>query len=1442
MKITYNSRLLRLAGLILGVLVWLANVSNPPTGKTGAPFPTEGHCAECHSGGNPGGFNGDVTVTGLPSTIESNTTYPLTITLTPTAGSPVRGGFQLVAVDGNNANAGDLTAGNAQSGTEFFLSREYLEHRGGKIFTGGGPASWTFNWKSPVTAAGDIIKFYFVGNFTNGNNNDSGDFPIEFMDTYAFNGPPPLAASVSNVTNVTCFGGNNGSITVDPSGGLPPYTYHWSNNQTGQTAVNLTANTYSVTITGSGGTGTVTASATVTQPPQLTLSASVSGVLNCINTSVTATATPGGGAGGYVIEWSTSAGGNQTQLTAPGSYTVTVTDANGCTKVASVNVTGNTTPPNVEAGPAAALSCVQPTTTLNGAGSSVGAIFSYLWTTTGGGTITNPTTLTPTVNAPGTYTLVVTNNNNGCTASDVTTVTSNIQPPTATATGGTLTCTTTSVNLGVTTNATSPAYSWVGPNGFSSNQQNPATVSPGVYTVTVTNTTTGCTNTASATVTQNTTMPTVTASASGVLTCAVTSVALSGTTNASGATYAWSGPNFTSSQQNPSVNAPGVYTLQVTNPANGCTAVDTAAVSQNITAPTASTAPSGQLNCVNSTVFLNTTTNATSALYAWSGPGSFTSTQQNPSTGSPGTYTVTITNNANGCTATASAMVVQNTTPPVAVATVPGNLNCQTTSMQLNGTASSQGANFTYNWTTANGNITAGATTLTPTVNAAGTYVLLVTNSANGCTATASATVSQTPPVSAAVSNVTNVSCNGGSNGSATAMGLGGTGTFTYVWSSGATTATAGNLPSGTYIVTATDSENCTATTSATVSQPTILTVNATATGETALGSNDGTATAAPTGGTPNYTYLWSNSGTTATITNLAPGNYTVTTTDANGCTAVQTVTVNNFNCALSATIAGTNVTCFNANNGTATVSLTGAALPATYLWSNGDTTATASNLAPGMYTVQVTDANNCPAALSISITGPPALLPNTTSTNQTAVGLNNGTATAQPTGGTSPYTYLWSNSGTTATITGLAPGSYTVTVMDNNNCTAVQTVTVNAFNCTMTANISATNVSCAGGNDGQATAIPAGGTLPIMYSWSNSATTPTAPNLTAGTYTVVVTDATGCLTSSMVTITEPLPLAASVGNIMPASCPESTNGSATVTATGGTMPYTYTWPNNSGGQNLGVGTYTVSVVDGNGCSTTQMLSIQSNDTEPPGIICPTMPAVLCTGTAVQYPLPTVSDNCSLNGAQPILLSGLASGTTFPVGSTVQVYQVTDVSGNKSTCSFTITVEPPLVATLDGFTNDVGDAGVGTINVSVSGGNGAFMYAWQKDGQAFATTEDLSGLKAGVYTLVITDASGCTVALPAVTITNTVGTNTVEEQQILRVIPNPAKDQLRLEMIGIEPVAVQIVDIHGRMLRMMKSGEWTDAIDVSMLPAGLYYLRVQATDGPSRMIKWLKVQ
>lgn len=282
--------------LAASVIVFLANNGNPPNGFTGAPF--NSHCNSCHSG-NANGYDGTVSISGLPATIEPNTTYPITLTINVNQGNPVKAGFQIVMVDGANNNAGTLNSINSQTGVDVVGGRRYLEHRNGKNFSGGS-VSWNFEWVSPASVNGNIVKAYFIGNFCNGNGGSSGDFAKAFNETFSFAGAPPLTAFISDKTDVSCNGGNNGSATVSANGGNPPYAYLWSNGQTGQTALNLAAGVYTVTVSAGGG-ATATASVTITQPPVLNASATVSNQITCIEPTAELSALASGGVSPYAF-------------------------------------------------------------------------------------------------------------------------------------------------------------------------------------------------------------------------------------------------------------------------------------------------------------------------------------------------------------------------------------------------------------------------------------------------------------------------------------------------------------------------------------------------------------------------------------------------------------------------------------------------------------------------------------------------------------------------------------------------------------------------------------------------------------------------------------------------------------------------------------------------------------------------------------------------------------------------------------------------------------------------------------------------------------------------------------------------------------------------------------------------------------------------------------
>ncbi|MBL7787894.1 MAG: SprB repeat-containing protein, partial [Chitinophagales bacterium] len=236
----------------------------------------------------------------------------------------------------------------------------------------------------------------------------------------------------------------------------------------------------------------------------------------------------------------------------------------------------------------------------------------------------------------------------------------------------------------------------------------------------------------------------------------------------------------------------------------------------------------------------------------------------------------------------------------------------------------------------------------------------------------------------------------------------------------------------------------CTAVTSYTVNEPTALSVVCSKTDVTTNSGSDGTASVNATGGTSPYTYLWSSGETASSISGKTAGTYSVTVTDNNGCSDQCTTTIQEPGCNLSATTTGTDVSCNGGSDGTANVTASGNLSPVTYLWSNGETTASISGLTAGTYSVTVTENATCTAVTSYTVNEPTALSVVCSKTDVTTNGGSDGTASVNATGGTSPYTYLWSSGETASSISGKTAGTYSVTVTDNNGCTVTCSSTIN--------------------------------------------------------------------------------------------------------------------------------------------------------------------------------------------------------------------------------------------------------------------------------------------------------------------------------------------------------------------------------------------------------------
>jgi gliding motility-associated-like protein len=495
---------------------------------------------------------------------------------------------------------------------------------------------------------------------------------------------------------------------------------------------------------------------------------------------------------------------------------------------------------------------------------------------------------------------------------------------------------------------------------------------------------------------------------------------------------------------------------------------------------------------------------------------------------------------------------------------------------------------YTYTWNPS------GQTSQVATNLCAGVYTVSVSG---GClTQTTTVTVNNTGNLTA-TSAQTNVSCFQGNNGTATVTASGGTGPYTYSWApSGGNAATASGLSAGTYTCTTTDANGCNYLNGFTITEPPGMTVADSVTNVLCNGQSNGSATTYVTGGAPGYTYLWTpTGGNAATATGLAPGSYSVTVTDANGCPQTQSITITE-PAALASTMSVIDVGC--AATGTATINVSGGTGPYTYLWSDGGNSSSDINLTVGTYTVLVTDANGCTLTDTAIISNSAGITNTNSFTDITCFGMNNGSATITPSGGNAPYTYTWTPSvGSTPTINNLGPGTYTVTATDANGCVTSATFTFTQPP-QLTSISASTNVSCNGGNDGSGTVSPSGGTGPYTYAWSPAGGTgQTANGLSAGSYTVTVTDSHGCTTTQTVAVTQPSALTASA--LSDSVCA----GQAVVisaSGNGGIAPYTYSWSNGPTTSSQSVSptvstTYTVTVTDANSCTTTAVSTVSIN-------------------------------------------------------------------------------------------------------------------------------------------------------------------------------------------------------------------------------------------------------
>lgn len=823
------------------------------------------------------------------------------------------------------------------------------------------------------------------------------------------------------------------------------------------------------------------------------------------------------------------------------------------------------------------------------------------------------------------------------------------------------------------------------------------------------------------------------------------------------ANYTWNGPGIVGPNNTPSiqVNANGNYQTTMTVIGNtSCTGIIDTVLSVTLLQPLTGTAGATAAGCgtggsVNISAVSGGNTGGYS--YSWNTPGG--STAQTVSNLPAGTYTITITD-SKGCTSTSSTTVT-STSGSTATMSAPGNPTCAgnngTATVNVTGVATS----YTYSWSTG-----APATTSTTTTNSisglgAGIYSVTVTDN-NGCSSVTSVTLTSPASFTLSVGN-TPTTC-GQSNGSATATPTGGTG-ITYTWNNGFTSQTISTLASATYTVTVNDGGGCPIISTVSIAAST----SPTATGSSstiACGATNGTASVTTSGTTGVVSYLWDSGalGATAqTVNSLSAGSYQVTITDGAGCTATTTSSINNTGGVTATMGVPTPILCFGNQTSSVTVTATGGTGLLTYEWTGGvsssttATTNTRTGLGAGSYTVTITDVNGCKNTSNVVITQLPKL-------NVTASGLStkcnaacDGQAIVIPSGGTGANSYVFSWTGPTGAITGNTPsisalciGSYSIRVTDANGCTKDTTVSVSQPSAISL--VSSNTPSGCNQTTGSVSVNATGGTTNAgvyTYLWTNGATSQTVNSLGAATYTVTVSDLNNCNVTTTAIVINTNGVNASIqGSPSNVTCFSACNGSATVTGTGGTTPYTYAWPSGATTASLNAlcqGAYIVTVRDGGNCSSTVSINI----TQPLAISIPTITSqTVCIGQSATITVNPSGGNpnytyiwSGTTSTSNSITTNINSATTF----TVTVTDASNCTPVTATASVNTTAALNITAS-----NDTAICNNGTVNLkaSATGGLPNYIYTWLTSPQQNGSSITLNPTTTQTVQVVVNDGCG----------------------------------------------------------------------------------------------------
>jgi len=1104
---------------------------------------------------------------------------------------------------------------------------------------------------------------------------------------------------------------SNGSVTMNISGGVTPYTILWDNNATSQNLTSLLAGTYSVTVTGANGCS-VTGEVTVgNNNPPIDITANIIANTSCnsvgtgvVNLSINSSL--------YTYTWSNGATTSGLFGVLPGSYSVTVSAGGACTTSLDIEIPNEPNIPDMYFELLGGPSCGQSNGNINFAPSGGVEPYTYIWS--------NGATTQDIYGIPaGDYYVTITGAN-GC--SDVgfysvpdetidINISDNIFDNTSCTNSGNGV-----INLTVT--PANVTYLW----SNNATTQDLSGLLPGTYTVTISAGGT-CTAEESFTVEDNTVYPDLSLEITNPV-CGASngSINLDVFGGQSPLTYSWSNG---SNNQDISGLAPAVYYVTVTS-ALGCSSVASASLFNEATTLTVSGAVFENTSCSNpnGSIFVDVLPEGYTYFYNWSNG----STTQNLSGVGTGSYTVTVS--LGNCLAVETIDMITNAVAPTGTVST-STATCGQNTGSATATAAGGVAPYSYTWSVA-------GTSATVSNLAPGAYQVTVTG-ANGCTVVGSGTIDNTnvPLVPTGVVTANN-SCVSG-NGSID-LSVAPSGSYTYTWSNAATSEDLSNLNSGSYTVTVSAGPTCSATASFTVTSSTsepVISSNITA---AICGQSDGAINLTVTGGTTPYTYMWSNMATTEDLSAIPSGLYSVTVNASNGCTASANFTVANNSSTFSLAGTATPLTNCQSNNGAVDLQITPVG-PYDIVWSNTATTEDLSGLAAGTYTVTVTQTGSCTASITFTVEDQ-RLLPSLLSVVTPEIcGLSNGAINLIVNGGTAPLSINWSNMATSEDLTALPAGIYSVTVSDVNGCSDILTDTVpnNLINFSTAVSVVA-NTSCLSSNGSITLQVTPAGSY--TYSWNTGATTSSLNSLDPGIYVSTVSAGGTCVVVDTVVVDNntPAPVLSTV--VTNALCSQPT-GTIDLTVSGGQSPYSYGWSNQTNLEDpfgLLPGTYTVTVTAASGCSSTTS-AVVGNDSNNFSIGGQVTDNSSCAGgNGLINVTMTPAGNYSFEWSTTAVtedVSGLTDGTYSVT--------VTDLSGCAINNSFTVgnsQVNPVVSGNVVNIL--CFGANTGSIATSVLGGVGPFTYNWSPSQPGSGA--NLNNIVAGNYIVTVTDALGCTAA------------------------------------------------------------------------------------------------